>query len=222
MRYEDWGDRCPRRAGLHSVQTSVADVPVHYGAGDLTPPIDDDAPTHVLVPPMTASAAGWIDLVAQLRAVGPVVAPDSPGTLTSGGIGVCTSVYPLRRQHHLLREPTQLLPTIRGRGRCAAPWGAAMDDRGAPPASVRSGPWRKETAMPFERITVEPDKLEGRPCIRGMRISVETVVRLVAAGWSVDQIVDEYPDLEPADIREALEYAAASTDVHFHQFQTPA
>jgi uncharacterized protein (DUF433 family) len=36
--------------------------------------------------------------------------------------------------------------------------------------------------MPFDRITVEPDKLEGRPCIRGLRITVETVVRLVAAG----------------------------------------
>lgn len=82
MRYEDWGDRCPQWAGLHSVMTSVAGVQVHYVAGDPTAPIDDDAPTHVLVPPMTASAAGWIDLVAQLRAVGPVVAPDAPGTLT--------------------------------------------------------------------------------------------------------------------------------------------
>ena len=76
--------------------------------------------------------------------------------------------------------------------------------------------------MPFERITVEPDKLEGRPCIRGLRITVETVVRLVAAGWTSPEILDEHPDLEPDDIREALEYAAASTDVHFHRYQTPA
>lgn len=82
MRYEDWGDRCPRWAGVRSVLTSLAGVPVHYLAGDPTAPIDDDGPTHVLVPPMTASAAGWVDLVAQLRDVGPVVAPDSPGTLT--------------------------------------------------------------------------------------------------------------------------------------------
>ncbi|MDP8930529.1 MAG: DUF433 domain-containing protein [Actinomycetota bacterium] len=75
--------------------------------------------------------------------------------------------------------------------------------------------------MTFERITVEPDKLEGRPCIRGLRITVESIVRLVAAGWTVDQIIAEYPDLEPADVREALEYAAASTDVHYHTFQTP-
>ena len=43
--------------------------------------------------------------------------------------------------------------------------------------------------MAFHRITAEPDTLEGKPCIRGLRISVETVVRLVAAGWSFEEIV---------------------------------
>lgn len=76
--------------------------------------------------------------------------------------------------------------------------------------------------MPFDRITVEPDKLEGKPCIRGLRITAETVVRLVAAGWTFDEILDEYPDLERADIQQALEYAAAATDVHFHRLQAPA
>lgn len=76
--------------------------------------------------------------------------------------------------------------------------------------------------MAFDRITVEPNKLEGRPCIRGLRITVETVVRLVAAGWSFEQILDEYPDLERPDIQQALEYAAASTDVHFHPLRSPA
>jgi uncharacterized protein (DUF433 family) len=76
--------------------------------------------------------------------------------------------------------------------------------------------------MPFDRITVEPDKLEGRPCIRGLRITVETVVRLVAAGWTFDDILQEYPALEQADILQALEYAAAATDVHFHRLQAPA
>lgn len=76
--------------------------------------------------------------------------------------------------------------------------------------------------MAFDRITVEPDKLEGRPCIRGLRITVETVVRLVAAGWTFEQILDEYPDLEHADIQQALEYAAAATDVHFHRLRSPA
>jgi uncharacterized protein (DUF433 family) len=63
----------------------------------------------------------------------------------------------------------------------------------------------------FDRITAEPDKLEGKPYIRSLRISVETVVRLVAAGWSFDEILDEYPDLERGDITQALEYAAAAT-----------
>jgi len=80
VRYEDWGDRCPRWAGVRSVLTSVAGVPVHYLVGDPTGCVDD-APTHVLVPPMTSSAAGWVDLVAAMRELGPVVSADPPGTL---------------------------------------------------------------------------------------------------------------------------------------------
>lgn len=60
--------------------TSVAGEPVHYLVGDPTGPVED-APTHVLVPPMTASAAGWVDLVAAMRELGPVVSADPPGTL---------------------------------------------------------------------------------------------------------------------------------------------
>lgn len=62
--------------------------------------------------------------------------------------------------------------------------------------------------MTFERITVEPDKMGGQPCIRGLRIPVATVVVMVADGMSPDQIVDELPDLEVADVAEALRYAA--------------
>jgi uncharacterized protein (DUF433 family) len=74
----------------------------------------------------------------------------------------------------------------------------------------------------FTRITVEPGKLEGKPCIRGLRISVQTVVRLVAAGWSFDEILTDYPDLEREDITQALEYAADSTDVHVYPLREPA
>ncbi|MBO3751940.1 DUF433 domain-containing protein [Streptosporangiaceae bacterium NEAU-GS5] len=42
--------------------------------------------------------------------------------------------------------------------------------------------------MNFDRITAEPDKLEGKPTLRGLRITVESVVRLVAAGWTFDEI----------------------------------
>jgi uncharacterized protein (DUF433 family) len=74
----------------------------------------------------------------------------------------------------------------------------------------------------FDRITVDPAKIEGRPSIRGLRVSVETVVRLVAAGWSTGEILADYPDLEPDDIRQALEYAADATNVHFYKLREPA
>ena len=66
--------------------------------------------------------------------------------------------------------------------------------------------------MPFERITVNPAQMNGVPCIRGIRIPVATVVGLVAQGMTNEQILDEYPDLEVEDIREALRYAAAVVD----------
>lgn len=62
--------------------------------------------------------------------------------------------------------------------------------------------------MKFERITVEPEKMAGMPCIRGLRIPVATVVAMVAEGMSEDEILEGYPDLEREDIREALRYAA--------------
>lgn len=64
--------------------------------------------------------------------------------------------------------------------------------------------------MSFERITVDPDKMAGQPCIRGLRIPVATVVTMVADGMTVDEIVEELPELEPADVAEALRYAAAA------------
>ncbi|MBK5221390.1 MAG: DUF433 domain-containing protein [Acidimicrobiia bacterium] len=62
--------------------------------------------------------------------------------------------------------------------------------------------------MRFERITIEPNKMGGVPCIRGMRIPVATVVGMVAEGMSVEEILADFPDLEAGDVREALQYAA--------------
>jgi uncharacterized protein (DUF433 family) len=62
--------------------------------------------------------------------------------------------------------------------------------------------------MRFERITIEPDKMGGVPCIRRLRIPVSVVVGLVGEGISVQQILDDYPDLEADDIRQAVLYAA--------------
>lgn len=58
------------------------------------------------------------------------------------------------------------------------------------------------------RITFDPKVMGGKPCIRGLRVTVGTVVGLVAAGHSVEKILSLYPYLEAADISEALAYAA--------------
>ena len=60
----------------------------------------------------------------------------------------------------------------------------------------------------FERITVDPGKMAGQPCIRGLRIPVSTLVAMVADGMTPQEIVAEMPDLEVEDIPEALRYAA--------------
>jgi uncharacterized protein (DUF433 family) len=60
----------------------------------------------------------------------------------------------------------------------------------------------------LERITVDPAVMGGKPCIRGMRVTVGTIVGLVATGHNSEEILRLYPYLEPDDIREALSYAA--------------
>lgn len=62
--------------------------------------------------------------------------------------------------------------------------------------------------MSFERITIDPDKMGGVPCIRGLRFPVATVVAMVAEGMSADEILESYPYLEAGDISEALEYGS--------------
>ena len=66
--------------------------------------------------------------------------------------------------------------------------------------------------MRFERISVDPAQMGGVPCIRGLRIPVTTVVGLVAQGMTEARIVEEYPDIEVEDIRQALAFAAAAVD----------
>jgi len=60
----------------------------------------------------------------------------------------------------------------------------------------------------FNRITFDPQVMAGRACIRGMRIAVSLVVGLVAQGMSAPQIICAYPELEPDDVQQSLEYAA--------------
>jgi len=64
----------------------------------------------------------------------------------------------------------------------------------------------------LDRITVEPEKCGGRPCIRGMRIRVTDVLKLLSSGASFEEILADYPYLEREDILAAIEYAARLTD----------
>jgi uncharacterized protein (DUF433 family) len=62
------------------------------------------------------------------------------------------------------------------------------------------------------RITIRPEVMGGKPCIRGMRVTVGMIVGLVAAGYNIEEIIKNYPYLEPEDIQEALMYAAWRAD----------
>ena len=59
-----------------------------------------------------------------------------------------------------------------------------------------------------ERITIEPDKRARKPCIRGLRITVYDILGYLASGMSEAEILEDFPDLEPEDIRASLAFAA--------------
>ena len=70
---------------------------------------------------------------------------------------------------------------------------------------------------PLTRITLNPVVMGGKPCIRGLRVTVGTIVGLLASGHSTTHILEAYPYLEEDDIREALAYAAWRTE----EFESP-
>ncbi len=61
---------------------------------------------------------------------------------------------------------------------------------------------------PLTRITIDPEVMGGKPCIRGMRVTVGTIVGFIATGKTVEDVLAEYPYLEHEDVMEALSYAA--------------
>lgn len=71
----------------------------------------------------------------------------------------------------------------------------------------------------FSRITFDPKIMAGQACIRGMRISASLIINLVANGMTKEEILAEYPDLEPEDITEALQYAAWLAREEVHEMQ---
>jgi uncharacterized protein (DUF433 family) len=74
----------------------------------------------------------------------------------------------------------------------------------------------------FSRITVDHRQMGGVPCIRRLRIPVATVVGMFADGMPPDEILAELPDLEPADIQQALRYAAEVLREREHPLIIPA
>jgi len=68
----------------------------------------------------------------------------------------------------------------------------------------------------FDRITFDPKIMEGRACIRGMRIPVSVIVGQIAYGATLSEVLSDYPDLEPEDVQQSLQYVAwlAQEQVH--------
>lgn len=64
----------------------------------------------------------------------------------------------------------------------------------------------------FDRLTTHPGKLGGKPCVRGMRISVRDVLRALASHPNREAVLRDYPDLEPEDLEQVLAFAAAMAD----------
>lgn len=67
---------------------------------------------------------------------------------------------------------------------------------------------------PFDRITMDPAKMNGQPCIRGLRLTVRRVVEAVATYTDRAELQREFPELQDEDIRQSLLYAAANLDEH--------
>ena len=60
----------------------------------------------------------------------------------------------------------------------------------------------------LNRITVDPEIMQGQPCIRGLRIPVRLILKLLASGKTNEQIIADYPEIELEDIRQCVAYAA--------------
>ena len=74
----------------------------------------------------------------------------------------------------------------------------------------------------FDRITLDPQVMQGKPCVRGMRVTVALVVNLVASGMSNEEIIRSYPYLEAEDIAQCLTYAACAVNEEIMPFDESA
>lgn len=65
----------------------------------------------------------------------------------------------------------------------------------------------------LERITLDPELCHGKPCVRGLRYPVETILELLSSGMSVDELLEDYEDLEREDVYAALLFGARMSEV---------
>ncbi len=77
----------------------------------------------------------------------------------------------------------------------------------------------EDTRVLFERITFDPQIMGGRACIRGMRITVSLVLKLLASNMTTSEILEAYPYLELEDIQACLNYAAFLSDEKVYSFR---
>jgi uncharacterized protein (DUF433 family) len=107
--------------------------------------------------------------------------------------------------------------------RCGRYWlGCVREgfDFGSDCRDVERSSSRLHVGVAFERITVNPDQMGGMRCIRGLRVTVSAVVGQLAAGRTIEQVLEDDPYLEREDVFAALEYAAAA--VSERDLPTPA
>ncbi|MBF2058426.1 MAG: DUF433 domain-containing protein [Cyanobacterium sp. T60_A2020_053] len=77
----------------------------------------------------------------------------------------------------------------------------------------------EKTKVILERITFNPEIMGGRACIRGMRITVTLVLKLLASDMTIEEILREYPDLELEDIQASLKYASLLADEKIYYYE---
>ncbi len=77
---------------------------------------------------------------------------------------------------------------------------------------MQSGDGNEINNMTLDRITFDDQIMGGRACIRGLRVPVSVVLKLLAGGMTAEQILSDYPDLQSADIDQCIQYAALLAD----------
>jgi len=117
----------------------------------------------------------------------------------------------------------------RRRKACWTPLPATGDNSNPRRGGVASGSTRVLAPRRYihrmeglDRITIEPGKMGGQPCIRGHRFTVEHLLSLVGAGWTLEQIQADFPFIEAADIQQSSAYAAFSVREYHLPVTRPA